>query len=76
MQDAPNLSKGDVLQALESAIVAMPQSVSYMVHLAYTKRFDLKFLAYEGGSDTFGGNSLNSSKEASYFGSSYENTLY
>lgn len=62
---ATNLSKQQVLQALAASVEAQKTDLSMDACATLSRFYNLKFLGYEGGPDTFGPNNIAAKKAAS-----------
>ena len=65
MQQVDGLSVDAVLQAMNDSVTALPTVNAFEKNLAFTRWYGLPFVAYEGGSDTFGPGSIAAKKDAS-----------
>lgn len=64
-QTVDGLSTGDVLQAMDASVTRLATDNFFEKNIAMTSWYKLPFLAYEGGSDTFGSGSIAAKKAAS-----------
>lgn len=64
-QTVDGLSTDEVLQAMDASVTRLPNDNFFEKNIALTSWYNLPFLAYEGGSDTFGSGSLAAKKAAS-----------
>lgn len=64
-QRAEGLSTDDVLQAMKRSIERLPEINHLERNVALARWYGLPFIAYEGGSDTFGPGSLEAKRDAS-----------
>ncbi len=65
LQRSDHLTVEQVLAAMSDSINAMPTISSMEKNLALARWYQLPFIAYEGGADTFGPGSLEAKKRAS-----------
>ncbi|MFZ4537056.1 hypothetical protein [Propionivibrio sp.] len=63
-QNVENLTTEQVLQAMENSIERLPEINRFEKNLALARWHGLPFMAYEGGSDTFGPGSIEAKKNA------------
>jgi len=64
-QTVEGLTPDQVLEAMDASVTRLPYVNQFEKNLALTSWYGLPFLAYEGGSDTFGPGSIDSKKAAS-----------
>lgn len=64
LQKAENLTTDQVLQAMETSIERLPEINRLEKNMAMARWHGLPFIAYEGGSDTFGPGSIDAKKNA------------
>ncbi|MFZ4623078.1 MAG: hypothetical protein ACOYNF_02475, partial [Rhodoferax sp.] len=64
-QQTDGLTTAGVLQAMSDSIDALPDVNQFEKNMALARWYGLSFLAYEGGSDTFGPGSIAAKKAAS-----------
>src|SRR5262249_20541667 len=64
--DNQTLTSGGVLDALAASVADLNGGMFYGVNLALAQSAGLRFVAYEGGPDTFGGNNVQAKKDASF----------
>jgi len=64
-QQTDGLTAAGVLQAMSDSIDALPEVNQFEKNMALARWYGLSFLAYEGGSDTFGPGSIAAKKAAS-----------
>jgi hypothetical protein len=64
-QKNPSLTADQVLAAMRASIGRLPTANHFEENVALASWYGLPFIAYEGGSDTFGPGSLEAKKEAS-----------
>lgn len=64
-QTAPDLSSKQVLAAMRRSVARLPEDNHLEENVALARWYGLPFLAYEGGSDTFGPGSIEAKKAAS-----------
>ena len=65
-QTANAMSTNDVLDALEASIAELPHVNRLQKNASVANRYGLQFIAYEGGSDTFGPGSIKAKREAGF----------
>ena len=66
LNERKDLTKDEVLDALEASVNSMPSDSKAAWFAMTLKKFDLKLVAYEGGPDTFGPNSIPAKKAAQF----------
>jgi hypothetical protein len=64
LQKVENLTTDQVLQAMESSIEGLPEINRLEKNMAMARWHGLPFIAYEGGTDTFGPGSIEAKKNA------------
>ena len=64
-QTAPGLTAAQVLQAMQGSVTQLAETSHLEQNLALARWYGLPYLAYEGGSDTFGDGSLAAKHAAS-----------